>query len=236
MTEQIPRYTRKALEKIWNVLQEIEENRQISSPEDKIKLPFMPPNFSGSRLAFDSAARQRSDIIKRLVYLNALKNLGNTTGIDGYLYFETGSNYNKVFKMYKGQYENAARDYVATKQPEKEIQDPVYEVKYSETTREITINNVLISKPDFYKENEIVFGFIYKHPKQRISTKTIKDHVKTELGKPMTKTLHKIIENLGFTGDIKQVFFDTSSEGIFFRNPITKSELNDLGIKYLHFK
>ncbi len=231
MTKKIPKYSRKALEKIWNVLQEIEETRQLSSPEDYIKLTFRPPNFYGSKLEFDEVARQRTAIVNRLVYLNALTDLDHKTGMNGFLFFKVGPQYKVVFRMYEGQYKNAARDYKKTNLPETEISDPVYEIRYSEKSREITINNFLLKKPDFDSENERFFTYVYANPNKRIDTKDLKAE-----GVVLKKTIHKVIENLGFTTQLKAVFFDVSKSSVRFKNPVSKSDLNEIAIKYLDFK
>lgn len=233
-TEPIPKYQRKALEKIWNLLQEIEERRQLTSPEDDIKLPYVPPGFSGTKFALDDAANSRTTIIKKLIHMDALMDFGNTEGIDGYIFFKVGPQYKIVFKMYEGQYKNASRDYIQTDKPEKEIVDPVYEIKYSRNGRDITINNFVIARPQSFNENESAFFYIYKHPNQRILKKQIEAFVEQDLGKKLTKTIPKIIENLGFKGDFKRAFFDdVSVNGIYLRNPVKKADLNQKGIKYL---
>lgn len=98
MTEPTPKYTRKALEKLWNVLQEIEEIRQLTADGELIMFPYMPPNFQGSMLAFDNAARQRQTIIKKLEASNAIKELGHSeSGVNGVWWFKPSLNYKKVF-------------------------------------------------------------------------------------------------------------------------------------------
>ena len=125
-----------------------------------------------------------------------------------------------------------ATEYEQTKQTKEiHIKDTVYEVKYLRS-REILVNNFLIAKPDFNRENEVVFTYIYNHPNERIS----KDKIEKETGIKLTKTLPKILENLGFIGETRKSFFDVSSEGVLFRNPITKKDLDELGIKYLRLK
>lgn len=233
-----PKYERKATEKIWNILQEIEEIKQYTAEKEEIRLPFMPPGFQGTMFDFDRVVKERHTVLRKLEASKAIIEIGHSdSGVSGSWFIKTSLNYKKVFSSTKKKYEASSREYVESKsKKEIEVKDPIYEVKYSEITREITINNILLSKPDFYKENEVVFNYIYKRPKQRISIQSIKNHVKTELDESMTKSIHKIVENLGFKGDLKQVFFDVSSKGVYFRNPVTKDELDEIGIKYLQLK
>ncbi len=95
-------------------------------------------------------------------------------------------------------------------------------------TREILLNNVfLIGKPDFDSENEVVFGYLYNNPNKTITL----DELKKELKRDITKTLHKIVENLGFRGDIKNLFFSISKNSIKFKKQITQKDLEELGLK-----
>lgn len=228
-----PKYTRKALEKIWNLLQEIEEKRQLTAENKKIKLPFMPPGFKGTRLAFDLVFPDRQAIVHKLELRGAISELSHTEGLGGFWSFKPGKNYRRVFDFYDAKYQKAAKEYEQNKGMEEiKIKEPVYEVQYSEVTREILINGFLVAKPDFERENERFFTYVFNKPNKRISKKEIEDYYKEKL----TKTFHKIAENLGFTGNFKKAFFDISSKGIRFRNPVTKKDLDSLGIKYLTLK
>jgi|GEM_PF-1192914 len=103
-------------------------------------------------------------------------------------------------------------------------------IKYKITyrpNREILLNeSIRLAKPDFDSENEVVFEFLYKNPNKKITKKDLEKEVNRAIG----KSFHKIVENLGFKGDLKRVFFQVSKSSIFFRNPVTKSILEDLEI------
>lgn len=102
----------------------------------------------------------------------------------------------------------------------------VYEITYS-PWREVLLNkDIKLSKPDFDSENDIVFNYLYKNPNKKI----YRDGIEKEEGREISKSLHKIVENLGFKGDLKKVFFQVSKNAICFNNPITKEDLEALGI------
>jgi hypothetical protein len=105
----------------------------------------------------------------------------------------------------------------------------LYRVSYSEQSREILINGFLLAKPDFGLENEMVFGYIYQHPNERLSKAQIEQDLNISIG----KSFHKIVENLGFKGDLRKTFFDISKTYIRFRNPVTKKDLDSLNIETL---
>jgi hypothetical protein len=217
---------RNALEKIWDVLQKIEEKRQLGSDGKPIRLHRHPSNVENA----DKFNSEQKIILEKLQSLGAITKLhkvkvGTLTGWS----FELDQNYQKVFREYQNQYEKSAKAYKQSKRMEESrTKDLMYEVTYSEKTREIFINGFLIAKPDFDSENERVFTYLYKHPNQKISLKQLEENT----GK-LTKTLHKVVENLGFTKDLKRAFFDTAKTSIRFRNPVTKKDLEDIGIHYL---
>lgn len=102
----------------------------------------------------------------------------------------------------------------------------VYRITYTQN-REILLNEALrLARPDFDSENEVVFDYLYKNPNKKI----LKGQIEKETRRKITKSLHKIVENLGFKGDLKQAFFQVSKTSIYFRNPITEDDLATLGI------
>lgn len=99
------------------------------------------------------------------------------------------------------------------------------EITFSKN-REILLNKLfLIGKPDFDSENELVFGYLYNNPNKRLSQAEIEEALNAKIN----KSFHKIIENLGFKGDLKHIFFQVSKNTILFRNPVTSEELKSLG-------
>ncbi len=104
--------------------------------------------------------------------------------------------------------------------------DIVFEITYTEA-REVLLNEYLqLAKPDFDRENDLVFEYLVKNPNRTIQQSEIEDTINSRL----TKSLHKIVENLGFIGDLRKVFFDISKSAIYFRNPVTKPTLERLSM------
>src|SRR3989344_5836334 len=89
-----------------------------------------------------------------------------------------------------------------SKTENKSTTERVYEITYT-GSREILLNKIFqIAKPDFDRENDLVFDFLYKHPNKKYTLKEIEEGIGNKLG----KTLHKIVENLGFKGDLRKIF------------------------------
>ena len=104
-----------------------------------------------------------------------------------------------------------------------EKSEVMYQITYTKQ-RQVLMNNAQISKPDFNSENDLVFSFLYENPNRRIS----REEIEKAVGGKLTKSLHKIVENLGFEGDTKEVFFSVSKNAIEFRNPIAKKDLEEM--------
>jgi hypothetical protein len=142
-------YERKALEKIWTVLQEIEEKRQIGTEGNPVRIPC----YVGNGPETDEIFEARKTILAKLESLGALTGLHKgVTGAYYYWSFEIGNEYHNILKEYKKLYEETAHAYQQSVQPPVVVKDPVYEIKYSEKGRQILINNFLIAKPEFAGE------------------------------------------------------------------------------------
>ncbi len=146
------------------------------------------------------------------------------------------ANFDDFYAKIKQEFEK--RKQKATKIDEKKVKDipkqaatkktdekdePLYQIIYTKQ-RQVLMNNAQISKPDFNSENDLVFSFLYEHPNKRVT----REELEKAMGGKLTKSLHKIVENLGFEGDTKEVFFSVSKNAIEFRNPITKKDLEEM--------
>ena len=228
------RYERKAMEKVWGVLQEVEELRRISPGGLKpLRMLYIPSGFRGAQYELDRVVEQRSVVLKKLEGERAIIDLKHTDGIRGFWIFKLGINYKVIFDKYEVIYLKMAKEYEELQEKKQStVEGAVYEIKYTEKTREILINNFLMSKPDFSGENDLVFSYVYQNPNRKIDREEIEEQLKMKLH----KTFHKILENLGFVKDYKKAFFCVSKQDLLFRNPVTRKDLDELGIKYLSLK
>jgi len=86
-----------------------------------------------------------------------------------------------------------------------------------------------LGHPHHDSENGNVFEFLFGHPNMLFTKKQIEEATNISI----TKTFYKIVDNLGFTGNIKKAFFKTAKNTIFFRKEITAKQLKELGITNL---
>lgn len=109
--------------------------------------------------------------------------------------------------------------------------EAVLTVTYT-NSRQVVLNGVFqLSKPTLNGVNDLVFSHLYENPGKSFS----KQQLETVIGQKISKTLHKIVENLGFKSDLARAFFSVSKNDISFRNPITRDELNDMGLGNIKF-
>lgn len=221
-----PKPNRKVLEKIWNVLQEIEEKKQLGSKNSPIRLAYYPtPQKRDDNGQFET----RKTVLEKLQSLEAITGLHKVVA-GGYYYwsFNLGDNYPTFLSEHEEAYKEVAQNYQRSQEEEKaNARDIVYEVKYSEKSREILANNFLLAKPDFNSENEVVFSYLFRNANRPVKTEELEQQAGNKLKKP----IHNILRDLGFTGKLAKAFFGASKNGVIFRNPITHQDLKDLGIE-----
>ena len=136
-------------------------------------------------------------------------------------FFEVLEQINNVGQKQKNTKKEVQEEKTSNRLPDEN--DVIYEITYTKQ-RQILMNNAQIGRPDFNSENDIVFSFLYENPNRRIGV----DEIEKAVGGKLTKSLHKIVENLGFEGDTKEVFFSVSKNAIEFRNQITKKGIEEM--------
>jgi hypothetical protein len=93
----------------------------------------------------------------------------------------------------------------------------------------VKYNGNQIAKTVLNSENDLVMQYLIDNPSKRISKKELEEKA---VNGPLTKTLDKIVQNLGFKKDLRKMFFGTvSSDTIMFTNPITQEQFEMRGFK-----
>ena len=93
----------------------------------------------------------------------------------------------------------------------------LYQITYNDHDRIIRLNNFHLSKPNFNSENDNCFTYIYTHPNIIID----KSELEKANGSKLKKRISDIIRDLGFTDELKKIFFSVSKDKVKFINPIT---------------
>lgn len=100
-------------------------------------------------------------------------------------------------------------------------------LKISYDNHKLKINEIVIAKPHFESENDYFAAYITNNPGKKL---TNQEFVKFKNGK-MTKKFDQIINDLGFKGNIKKLFFpNISIKAVEFRNQITMEDMKKAGI------
>lgn len=111
--------------------------------------------------------------------------------------------------------------------------DILYEIKYSNHTREIKLNNIVIHTNDFDSENDNCFAYIFRNPNRPIPVKEIEQ----ANGGSLSKRVSHIVRDLGFTGNMQKIFFPAQTkEVVMFVNPISKQFFQENDLPVLNFK
>lgn len=103
------------------------------------------------------------------------------------------------------------------------------EYRITLVNRHIILNDLfLLSRPDSFGENEVLFEFLYNNPNKPFSKADIEKEIKQKISKDFSK----ILENLNFKKDLLKIFFKVSKGKIMFKNPVPVEEVKALGIDF----
>ena len=117
---------------------------------------------------------------------------------------------------------------------EKEYQAGIlYKVTYSDHTREIKLNNIILAKPDFDSENDNCFQYILANPGRPIGIEELEQAV----GSKLNKRLAHIVRDLGFVSPLNKIFFPVvTKDKIMFMNPISREYAIKHDLPAINFK
>lgn len=241
------------LEKIYNLVHDIQEKFEIN-PNRQLTIELKSSSIKEFPLLIEKWKLGVNLLLYREEALEYLKehNIISSYAIKSYedvesdinmmLNIDEFNNFKKeIAKIYEEKSNQQKHQTPAPEKPQtdtKILQEPlkkpqneiIYEIKYT-SAREILLNSFLLTKTNFDSENDNVFDYIYRNPNRKIKL----EELKKEMGSNLTKSLHKIVENLGFRGELKKAFFSISKNDLLFRNPLTQKNLDDLGISRLKF-
>lgn len=107
--------------------------------------------------------------------------------------------------------------------------DTLYKITYSEHTREIKLNKMVLANPQSDSKAVNFFEYVYANPNKPIEVKDIEGTAAFTL----SNNIQDILRDLGFKGNIRKVFFPVATKNkVMFVNPITKQYAikNDLPV------
>lgn len=105
----------------------------------------------------------------------------------------------------------------------------IMQIRYLPDRRIVLNDQYILSKPNFNSENDNLFSFLYKNPNKLFS----KSEIKEQAGITVNKGFDKFVENLNFKNDLRKIFFKVSKTHILFRNPVSKQQVEEMGIRYI---
>lgn len=101
--------------------------------------------------------------------------------------------------------------------------DVLYKVTFSEHTREIKVNDILLCRMDFESENHRVLSYIFANPNKTIGMEELESSEVN--GGPLKKgkRLSDIVRDAGFVNHLRVIFFPVvQKDKVMFINPITR--------------
>lgn len=130
------KYKRKAYEKIWNVLQEIEELRMISPEGGDIFFPLRPSNYRGVRnYDVDHETSRREAILKKLAQEKSIEIIRQPIKYGSMWTIKLASNYEPVFTKYEELYSDEAENYELAKAARESKPRESLSIKYDPNDR-----------------------------------------------------------------------------------------------------
>jgi hypothetical protein len=109
----------------------------------------------------------------------------------------------------------------------------LYRISYSDHTREVKLNNIVLTKTDFNSENDNCFQYIFSNPGRPIGV----DELEEAIGDKIKKRLVHVVRDLGFVGPLKKIFFPVVTKGqVTFMNPISREYAIKHDLPPINFK
>jgi len=234
---------------LWTVVSQIHELSQIAPKDSQIKIEPSHTNIESRIFQPMIQKLYRDDKVIKLVsryttsvnalldpYLNT-KSFYNENGTLNHSDFSERDSDGYELKLlpeFNNFYKKLKKEFTKTEQIQKQI-DPeniIYKIDFNDHTRELKINNILLCKPDFDKNGHKLISYLFQHQNEKLKTATVIN----DAGLDSTREINGIISDLGFTGNLKKLFFNSSKQSIQFINPITQKMLDKSNIKSLSLK
>jgi len=109
----------------------------------------------------------------------------------------------------------------------------LYKITFSDHTHLVKLNHIVIAKTDGFSENDNCMAYFITNPNRYINV----EELEKVCGGTLTKRITDIIRDLGFTRELKTIFFpDVSKNGLYFVNPITQQYSIEHELPQINFK
>lgn len=105
----------------------------------------------------------------------------------------------------------------------KQMFAPIAWAEYSPVTRQILLNDKrVLARLNFNGQNDLVCSYLFENPYRIITLDEIEANATRE---PLRKTLHEFVRAFGFSGTLRQLFFDVSKRHIYLRKEILETDI-----------
>jgi len=124
------------------------------------------------------------------------------------------------------QHEKDTEDYSHDESGDEKVLWVVYSPMREVLLKDSYGHNRLLAKPNFDSVNDNFLALVYENPEKRF---TLKDLAAKGIDLK-NKSLHKVVDELGFRGKLKKLFFKVAQDVVVFNNPVTVRDLLETSI------
>lgn len=173
--------SRKSLEKIWDVLQEIEDKRGITPSHDEIHIQQLHWSKTKTEKEAQDASNERRIILKKLENDdNAVKDVSFPNNLHESISLKIGDKYFEVFDYYEKEYKEAAKNYQQEQQSQQALRPTFFPRNTNQPIRRTSPRDIV---NEFSSQN---YSFVLMVLKQiaLLAEFSIKDEINYQLQSP----------------------------------------------------
>lgn len=227
--------SRKSLEKIWNLLQEIEDKRGITPPQDDITIPQVHLSKVKNDREAREATQERITILRKLeTQENAVTNIRCPVKQEEYIRLRIGLKYFETFDYYQNEYKRIAEEYQRTQQAlrpillPKQVDHSVTNTNSQEFVKEFSPQNYpfvlmvlrqIVKLVEFSPNNEVNYQLQSPAGQLLIQERTLLDKLQSK----------KLLRNLGEDGIFGIVTLNNIDAGLI-KQVISEMESRESGV------
>ncbi len=206
---------------VWFILKKIKEKYDFSE-EAKTQSQIIKMTLENADLPIGA---EQSDIEKCFELLKG-SGLLREYSKEAVWHFDLG-NFDQFYPLYAKAYSKEDLEY--QKFERLQYSKSLFSVKFK-NNREIILvvdgKAYLLSKPDLDSLNDLFFEYVSNNPDKKIT----KAEIEVATKKFKNKDFHTALNELGFKGEIRKLFFLASKNTVYFRATVTGTELEELSI------
>lgn len=94
---------------------------------------------------------------------------------------------------------------------------------------ELTGSSIMLHRPNFYSQVDLAYSYIFKNPNRVLTHDEITENIDRGF---LSLTLTEVVSSMGFTGQLRRLFFRVSKNHLIFYNPISYERMQMMQIGF----